>query len=520
VRLQLPPRVSARTFDKVLNACTDIVGAQWVLASDEDRQTYLDAYAPGNEASYAPSGAVAPETVEQIQAILRVANQYKVPLWPFSRGKNLGYGGSAPSMPGTLMLDLSRMKRILEVDEKLAYCLVEPGVGFFDLFDYLQQHDIKLWMSIPANAWGSVMGNALDRGLSYTPYGEHSTRICGMEVLLPDGDVVRTGIGAIEGGSAWQLTRNAFGPSWDQMFVQSNFGIVTKMGLWLMPEPEATLSLSMSVPRPEDLEWVIDKLAPLRLNGLIQHDANIGNGIRAATLRSTRDEWFRGSGAMPQSVIDEMQRNLKLGAWNFIVRFYGYDDVNRANALRLKHAVAPHSDVTIAETQWHRGEPLTRNSGAGVPSLTALQVVNWRGGRGGHIGFSPISPATGQHAMKQYRLARRRYEEHGFDYFGSFTLRERHMNHVTLCVYDRDDADMTARARALMDVLIEDAAREGYGEYRAHVTYMDQIAATYDYNDHALWRLNERLKDVLDPNGILAPGKSGIWPRGLRKERK
>ena len=46
-------------------------------------------------------------------------------------------------MPGTLMLDLSRMKRIIEVDEKLAYCLVEPGVGFFDLFDYLQQHNIN-----------------------------------------------------------------------------------------------------------------------------------------------------------------------------------------------------------------------------------------------------------------------------------------------------------------------------------------------------------------------------------------
>jgi 4-cresol dehydrogenase (hydroxylating) flavoprotein subunit len=302
--------------------------------------------------------------------------------------------------------------------------------------------------------------------------------------------------------------------------VQSNFGIVTRMGLWLMPEPEATLSLNMSAPRPEDLEWVIDTLAPLRLNGLIQHDANIGNGIRAATLRSTRDEWYRGSGAMPQSVIDDMQRNLKLGAWNFTIRFYGYDEINRANAVRLRQAIAPHSDVSIAETQWHRGEPLTRNSGAGVPSLSALQVVNWRGGRGGHIGFSPISPATGQHAMKQYRLARRRYEEHGFDYFGSFTLRERHMNHVTLCVYDRDDVDMTARARALMDVLIEDAAREGYGEYRAHVTYMDQIAATYDYNDHALWRLNERLKDLLDPNGILAPGKSGIWPRALRKARK
>ena len=105
---------------------------------------------------------------------------------------------------------------------------------------------------------------------------------------------------------------------------------------------------------------MIDTLAPLRLNGLIQHDANIGNGIRASTLRSTRDEWYRGPGAMPQSVIDEMQRNLRVGAWNFTIRFYGYDEINQANATRLRQAIAKHTDAEFTVTQWHRGEPLTR----------------------------------------------------------------------------------------------------------------------------------------------------------------
>jgi hypothetical protein len=59
-------------------------------------------------------------------------------------------------------------------------------------------------------------------------------------------------------------------------------------------------------------------------------------------------------------------------------------------------------------------------------------------------------------------------------------------------------------------------AAAGYGEYRTHISFMDQVAATYSWNDNALAKLNRLLKDSLDPNGILAPGKQGIWPSRYR----
>ena len=136
------------------------------------------------------------------------------------------------------------MKKI-EFDAELGTVLLEPGVGFYDLYDYIQRHNLPYWLSTPGNSWGSVMGNALDRGVGYTPYGEHTKNICGLEVVMPDGEVVRTGMGAFSGAPTWQAYQYGFGPSWDQMFVQSNFGIVTKMGMWLMPEPESLMGMDV-----------------------------------------------------------------------------------------------------------------------------------------------------------------------------------------------------------------------------------------------------------------------------------
>jgi 4-cresol dehydrogenase (hydroxylating) flavoprotein subunit len=518
VDLVLPPSVSQTAFDRALRDFVGVVGQEWVLATEEDRTTYLDAYALGDGSDHVPAAAVAPQSLEEVQAVLRIANEYKVPLWPVSRGKNLGYGGAAPLVSGSVVLDLGRMKRILEVNERMGYAVMEPGVGFFDLFQHLKDNKIPLWMSVPGNGWGSVIGNALERGLGYTPYGDNTSQLCGLEVVLPTGEVVRTGMGAMANSKNSHTYPYGFGPHWNQLFVQSNFGVVTQAGLWLMPEPEATMRLRINLPNFEDISWFVDEMAQLRLRGVVEHPLVCGNYLRNAMTFSQRDEWYKGPGAIPDEISQQIMENFKGGWWGANLTLFGYQEAIKAHADLVRRALEPHLKEALHFETWHRGDSI-RRSGAGVPDLLSLQIANWRGGRGGHLDFSPVLPPDGKLAREQVHRVQKRFDEFGFDYYASFTIGQRHINNVNVIVYDRDDGAMTDAAQNLFRTIVADAAREGYGEYRTHLSFMQLVADTFDFNDHALLRLNEKVKDALDPNGVLAPGKNGIWPRSYREKR-
>ena len=149
--------MKANDFSDALKHFEELVGKEWVFTSDEDVALYRDAYSPlwGEPEDSVPSAAVAPDTVEQVQAIVRIANQFSIPLYTISTGRNLAYGGSAPVLSGSVVLDLKRMNRVLEVNEKNAFALVEPGVSYFDLYRHIREKGLKLWIDCPEPGWGS-----------------------------------------------------------------------------------------------------------------------------------------------------------------------------------------------------------------------------------------------------------------------------------------------------------------------------------------------------------------------------
>lgn len=514
----LPPGVSPAAMAAALRAFVGIVGAGNVFTTDDDRETYNDVFAFDDDL-HMPAAGVAASSVDEVRAIVRAANHHGVPLWPISRGKNFGYGGSAPRLRGSVVLDLSRMKKI-EVDAANGTVLVEPGVNFYDLYEFIQRNDLPYWISVPGNSWGSVAGNALDRGFGYTSFGDHTARICGIEAVLPDGDLVRTGMGAMEKPTGWQLYRYGFGPAWDQMFVQSNLGVVTKLGLWLLPAPESMIGLDVELDQPEDLGWIIDALAPFRRDGTLQQAPSVGNWLRPASALTTRSDWTDTPGPLAESAITAIRKKFGIGWWSVNLRLFGHASVNEAALALIKARItAAGKPMAIKETRWTRGDAPERSAFAGYPVTFPLQNVGWYGGRGGHIAFSPVMPMQGDAALAQFKRCHARYQAAGLDYQGSFSLGERHMTNVSTILFDRDDTDMTGRIRTMFDLLVADATAQGYGEYRTHLDYMDLVADTYAFNDGALRRLNERVKDALDPKGIIAPGKSGIWPARFREGR-
>jgi 4-cresol dehydrogenase (hydroxylating) len=513
----IPPRLTAAKLAEAHKAFETALGADKVFFTELDRTGYQDKFAVHDDRHH-PAGAISPETVEQVQAALRIANQYKLPVWPISRGKNLGYGGSAPLLAGTVVMDLSRMKKIT-FDEQFGVVTLEPGVGFYDLYDYIQKHNLPFWLSTPGNSWGSVIGNALDRGVGYTPYGENTKSICGLEVVLPTGELVRTGMGAFTNAPTWGTYPFGFGPSWDQLFVQSNFGVVTKANIWLMSEPESLMGMDVEFDKPEDLKAMVDVLGPLRRERVLTQSPSIGNWLRAAAVLTTRDEWTDKPGALGDDVIDAIRKRFNIGWWGVSLRLYGREEINKAAYKVLDDAIKSIKPMLVKPTSWVKGQPMEYSGWTGTPITFPMQNVNWYGGRGGHIGFSPIIPQDGDVALAQFKRTYARYQEYGVDYQGSFAFGERHLINVNAMIFNKDDDAMMGKVDGFFRQLVADAKAHGYGEYRTHLDYMDLVADTYDWNGGALRKLNETVKDALDPNGILAPGKSGIWPRDLRQER-
>ncbi|KAI0403219.1 glycolate oxidase [Xylaria palmicola] len=531
----LPPGVSQDDFSKAIEQIVGVVGKDAVFTG-ADLKYYVDPYdIPEAEgARSTPSAAVCPSSVEELQGILKVVNEYKIAVWTFSRGKNFGYGGPAPLVPGCVALDLHLMNKILEVNEKFGYVVVEPGVTFADLYAFCAEKKLKLWPSTASLGWGSVIGNTLDRGMGFIPTAVHHENTAGMEVVLANGDLVRTGQYAMTASPSAHLTKLTFGPTIDGLFLQSNLGIVTKMGVFLTPQPQSYMACSFDMPDFEDLAVIVDVFGELRHNGTLPAMAYVFHVNEWAALFGKRSDWWKGEGPIPAWRTRELQEELDVGHWALKFGLYGptgiiqaqYEEVQRvvrerAPKGRLRRSLFSGENGGLLEAasvpQPHGGIRV------GVPSMWSIPMVNFYNLRedsvGAHGAYSPIVPLDGKLLLDWVTAARDVFESQGFDLMCDFFMHDRHAVFVCMLCFDKTSPEQRVAIDKIFQGLFKEGSKRGFAKYRAHIKHMEQNADLFDFNDHAYRRFVETLKDALDPNGILSPGKMGVWPQRLRNSK-
>lgn len=526
--MKLPPGVDELSFKKALQEFSAVVGDDWVFSKDEDVALYNDAYTPfygDPDRQRVASAALAPATVEQVQQIVRIANKYRTPLFTISTGRNLGYGGSAPNYSGSIIVDLKRMNRIIEVNATDGYMIVEPGVSFLDVRRYFDEHGIDYIPSSPAPGWGSPIGNALEHGAGNV-FNDNFSAVTGLEVVLASGEVLRTGRGALPNSKLWANYHYGFGPYIDGMFSQSNFGIVTKACFWIKPRWEVTQMFMVASFNEEDLDTMADALKELRNHDVINM---FGMGCPIRESANFRERLrFPNNPLIPEVRALHRQRDGGSTAqWQALAAKAGMPAASVIGIIRGPASIVKAHLDYVQDFLAKRKTP-----GAFVPfppetvikppnidfGMVALQKMTK-----GHYFFSPAIQQTREDLLGINLLIRNIFLDAGEEalldeegWWGTAPTSEKHMM-VIMEWAVQDDKEKNNRMRELFLKVAKAAGERGWGEYRAPVAFHDNVMDQFSFNNHILRRFNETIYDALDPNGILSPGKSGIWPKHLRK---
>ncbi|HEY1147328.1 MAG TPA: FAD-binding oxidoreductase [Pseudoduganella sp.] len=495
-----------------------------------------------------PLAVLRPLSTEEVVSVVRIAAHHRMPLYPISLGHNWGYGDACAVRNGNVIVDLSGMQRIVEASADLAYVVVEPGVSQAQLSEYLISENLPLWMdSTGAGPDTSLVGNIMERGFGHSPYGNRFQSVCGMRIVLANGDVLNTGFGHFPTAVNQRVFPYGLGPFLDGLFTQSNLGIVTSLGLWLMPKTPAINHFLCMVPEHEDIGPVVDALRPLRLSGVLRSVLHIGNDLRVISGGMTFPHQLApGLSRLPDPVRLQLRTSAGIGAWTVSGALYGAGPqlAYARSAVRAALARTRARVQFLDERKLAWGEAASRllgNSAAGrklrgqvalgrslfdmnrgIPNGRFLAGAYWRRRGGLPPGFpaganpamdncgllwvSPVLPMRGTDMLRAHALADPVFRRHGFDLFATFSMiNERALGGVLTIAFDKDDPAETARAHACHDELFDEMMAVGYIPYRVGQQSLDKL----DNGDDAYWRTVARIKEALDPDHIIAPGRYG-----------
>jgi 4-cresol dehydrogenase (hydroxylating) len=518
----MPPLTQA------LQAWRTLLGDEYLITNSSERcQAERTTFATTQQIP----AILRPGTRSEVQACIEIAYHNHIPIYPISTGKNWGYGSRVPVTDGNVLLDLGRLSRIVAFDETLATITVEPGVTFGQVQSFLREQGSRLMLTPTGSSLHtSLIGNALERGLAGGLYADRWQHVCALEVILPDGEILHTGFARFANAHAATVHRWGSGPDLDGLFAQSNFGVVTEMTCWLTPVPGFLQSMVFTAEDDSTLASLIDRLQQLKLAGLLNAPVQIYNTIRlmASFMQHPSPEV-----PLTPALLPALRTALGLSAWT------GWMDLPAPNPT-IGNAIAAtlYAELTPVTAQllffnFHGGEPefdpdaplgrlaqqMMASQRMRIAEDNPIYASYWRKTTPprapfdpdrdgcGVLWYAPVVPFRGHHVTSVVNLIEATAAAYALEpHIALKGISERAMMITCALMFDRDRPGDDERALACYEELHRRGAEAGYYPYRYSIHSM----AGADTNTKVL----SRLKQVLDPHHILAPGRY-LSPQGV-----
>ena len=447
----------------------DIVGEERYTAHLIDMVSYsYDA----SEFSGRPECAVWPETTEEISGVLALANRERVAVSP--RGAGTGLAGLAVPLKGGIVLDLTRMNRILRVSIPDRLAVVQPGVVYDDLQRALEPHDF-FYPPDPASGKACTIGGNVGTnagGLRGAKYGTTRDYVLGLEVVLADGSVMRTGASTMKCSSGYDLTRLMVGS-------EGTLGITSEITLKILPKPTERAAAMAMFDRLEDAGDAVT---------LIMHSEvtpSVLEFIDQNTIEAFRKHTDFDLPAVEAMILTETDGQTPEDVRHQLERLV--ESLKKCNAMEVKTAA---SEAAV-EKLWAVRKSLGGVMGKVSPSYASEDVT---------VPMSRIAEFL--------RAVQEIGKRHGFLIlnFGHAGGGNFHPN----VIYDRDDKEQVERLEDVLFDLHKLACDMGGTLSGEHGIGMTKARFMPLEHDPIELRTMRAIKEALDPNNILNPGKMGL----------
>ncbi|KFY00183.1 hypothetical protein O988_03479 [Pseudogymnoascus sp. VKM F-3808] len=533
IPLVLPPGTSTKKFDDYIVQAENICGVDNVKIITKAEETYkkllkaLDMLNLNNSDrdQLLLSAVVRPRKESEAQEIVRLCNTFEIPVWSFSGVSEVDYRAAIPRVPGSIGLDFGcYMNKVLGVNELRSYVVVEPGATYSNIYWYLQDNNLdqKFEIDLPLYMGGLALGNIVE---------DSTLKLhCGKEVILPNGDILKTG--SIQLSSVQQASdgnSQAEQPETKEkqtlnfrsnelsnnLLPEGGLGITVKLAICITPKLGGCQPYQITFPKDNDLSQIIDITRELRQAMIIQSNPSLRHVLLDAAILGPKSSYATSNTPLGDAYLDGVTKDFNSGRWNFYGAVRGPEHIRNALWQIIKEVFSQIEGASFyfsENTQQENSLLFARSKQLrGNPTTHEIAWTKWIP-NGSHICFQLTSNISGDMANTQYSVTKKRIQEAGFDFMGTFTIDTRQMHHIIYIVYETYDADSRRKVHKLILQLMNDCAENGWMEYWTYGALMDQASAARDLTNNTIARINTEIKDVIDPMGILEPGRNGVWP--------